>query len=344
MKTFTGYKKGVDLGGWLSQCGQENYNDEHYRTFITEADIERIASWGADHVRLPVDYNVIQNEDGSFIESGFEYIDRCIEHCKKHGLKMVLDIHKAAGYVFDDKSYCQFFYEEKLQDIFVELWKELARRYGQYHDFVSFELLNEITDPKTAVKWNEIAARTIKVIRSVSKDVKIVIGGIFNSSIYGLTLLDKPADENIVFTFHCYSPMLFTHQSAYWVENMPADYKITYPRTYGEYFEKTHAMFGTDYNSEFTGDKDALLGSEYFEKLFSTALAVSEKYNVPLYCGEYGVIDRADPESTLRWFKDINSAFEEYNIPRAVWTYKSKDFGITDPHYAEILPELIKLL
>lgn len=344
MKTFTGYKKGVDLGGWLSQCGQENYNDEHYRTFITEADIERIASWGADHVRLPVDYNVIQNEDGSFIESGFGYIDRCIEQCKKHGLKMVLDLHKTAGYVFDDKNYCQFFYEEKLQEIFIELWKELTRRYGQYSDFVSFELLNEITDPKTADKWNEIAARTVKAIRFINKDVKIIIGGIFNSSIYGLTLLERPADENIVFTFHCYSPMLFTHQSAHWVENMPSDYKTVYPRTYGEYLNDSHRMFGKDFDSEFTGDKDAPLGSEYFEKLFDTALKVSEKYDVPLYCGEYGVIDLADTESTVRWFKDINAAFEKYNIPRAVWTYKSMDFGLTDEHYAEVLPDILKLL
>jgi len=344
MRTFEGYKKGVDLGGWLSQCGKENYNDEHYRNYITEIDIKRIASWGADHVRLPVDYNVIQNEDGSFIESGFEYIDRCIEQCREHGLKMVLDLHKAAGYVFDDKSYCQFFYEEKLQDIFVELWKELAKRYAKYSDIVAFELLNEITDPKTADKWNEIAARTIKAIRFINKDVKIIIGGIFNSSIYGLTLLDKPADENIVFTFHCYSPMLFTHQAAYWVENMPADYKTVYPRTYGEYLDESHEIFGKDYDGEFTGEKDALLDSGFFERLFSTAIKISEKYDVPLYCGEYGVIDLADTESTVRWFKDINAAFEKYNIPRAVWTYKSMNFGLADEHYAAVLPDMINLL
>ncbi len=343
MRTFTGYKKGVNLGGWLSQCGAENYNDKHYSTFITEADIKRIASWGADHVRLPVDYNVIQNDDGSFIESGFKYIDNCIEWCEKNKLRMVLDLHKAAGYVFDDKSYCQFFYEEKLQNIFIDLWEELIRRYGKY-DFIAFELLNEITDPKTADKWNEIAARTIKAIRGINKDVKIIIGGIFNSSIYGLTLLDKPADENIIFTFHCYSPLLFTHQTAQWVENMPIDFKIEYPGTYGEYSEKSRAMFSKDFDSEFTEAKDRTLGSEYFENMFDTALKISEKYDVPLYCGEYGVIDHADLDSTVRWFKDINSALEKHSIARAVWTYKSKDFGLTDSHYSEILQTLANLL
>lgn len=43
MRNFDGFYKGIDLGGWISQCGK-NYNDEHYSTFITEKDIEKIAS------------------------------------------------------------------------------------------------------------------------------------------------------------------------------------------------------------------------------------------------------------------------------------------------------------
>ena len=64
MKRFEGYEKGVDLGGWLSQCSE--YTVEHYRTFIGEEDFAVIAGWGADHVRLPVDWQVFQHEDGSW--------------------------------------------------------------------------------------------------------------------------------------------------------------------------------------------------------------------------------------------------------------------------------------
>ncbi len=344
MQEFSGYKKGVNLGGWLSQCGEGCYTDEHYKSFISEEDIEKIASWGADHVRLPVDYNVIQNEDGSFIESGMAYIDGCIRWCKKYGLKMVLDLHKAAGYVFDDKNYCNFFRDKRLQDMFVSLWEELARRYARYSELIAFELLNEITDPDTAVIWNEIAGRTVQAIRRIDKNVRIIIGGIFNSSIYGLTLLDKPADENIVFTFHCYSPLIFTHQTAQWVENMPADYSISYPGSIGEYRERSRSIFGSDFDSEFSDGGSEYLDGSYFERLFAQAQAVSEKYNVPLYCGEYGVIDKADTDDTVKWFKDINSALEKLNIARAVWTYKSKDFGLIGEHYADRLSDIIKYL
>lgn len=343
MREFTGYKKGVNLGGWLSQCGAGNYTEDRFSSFILEEDIARIASWGADHVRLPIDYNVIQNDDGSFIESGFTHIDDCIRWCKKYGLKMVLDLHKSCGYVFDDKTYCQFFTNERLQDIFVELWQELTNRYGKYSDMISFELLNEITARETAEIWNRIAARTVRAIREINKDVRIIIGGYFNSSIEGLLALEKPADENIVFTFHCYSPLLFTHQGAYWVENMPVDYKIAYPGKVAEYCEKSREIFGNNYDNELDYDGD-MLDVSFFERMFRIAVDVSEKYNVPLYCGEYGVIDKADPESTLNWFNDIHAALEKFNITRSVWSYKEMDFGLTEDHYSGVVKEIISNL
>ena len=44
MREFKGFKKGVNLGGWLSQCGEGNYTKERFDTFITEKDIEKIAA------------------------------------------------------------------------------------------------------------------------------------------------------------------------------------------------------------------------------------------------------------------------------------------------------------
>ena len=35
---------------------------------------------------------------------------------------------------------------------------------------------------------------------------------------------------------------------------------------------------------------------------------------VSLYCGEFGVIDRAPAEDTLRWFQDVDTVFKKYNI------------------------------
>ena len=56
-----GFSSGINLGGWLSQYGDKSH--EHFGNFITERDIAQIASWGLDHVRLPVDYPVIESDD-----------------------------------------------------------------------------------------------------------------------------------------------------------------------------------------------------------------------------------------------------------------------------------------
>lgn len=347
MRRFEGYNKGVNLGGWLSQCGKGNYNKEHYDTFIIEKDIALVKEWGLDHVRVPVDAEVIQEESGVLKEDGLAYIDTCIEWCRKYGLHMVLDLHKAHGYVFDDESNCQFFYQERLQDIFVFLWGELAKRYGKDRDILTLELLNEVTSADFTETWNRIAARAIKRIRQEDKEIRIIVGGIFNGSIYGLSLLDPPADENIVFTFHCYSPLAFTHQGAGWVDRMPRDpekWKLAYPGTVASYRARSEEFFGHDFDTEYPDSLPEMMGVEYFENLIQPALEVAKKHNVPLYCGEYGVIDLAAPEDALNWYRDMNSVLKKYDIPRAAWSHHSMNFGLADPWLDGVRDELVKYL
>ena len=104
-----------------------------------------------------------------------------------------------------------------------------------------------------------------------------------------------------------------------------------------EYLEKENLDFY--YRTE-----KAVIDKEFFKKLFANAVSIAEKYDIPLYCGEYGVIDRAPLDDTLSWFSAMHEAFEESGIPRAVWTYKAKDFGLVDEHYAKIKDKLIELL
>lgn len=93
-----GFRRGVNLGGWFSQC---DYSKERLDHFITEKDFDVIAGWGLDHVRIPMDYNVLENEDGTLSAEGFDRVSRAVEQCGERGLRVVLDLHKTAGYSFD---------------------------------------------------------------------------------------------------------------------------------------------------------------------------------------------------------------------------------------------------
>ena len=110
MNTVKGFRKGANLGGWLSQGPLDK---AHLDTFITEEDIARVASWGLDHVRLPIDYDNFEREDGTDIPEGYRHIDDCIAWCKKYNLNMVLDLHKTQGYIFDDFEYSKNFFDDE---------------------------------------------------------------------------------------------------------------------------------------------------------------------------------------------------------------------------------------
>lgn len=315
MEKFNGFTKGVNLGGWLSQC---DYSIERLTGFIVEDDIKTISSWGVDHVRLPLDYNIVQNEDGTINTAGFGYIDHALEMCGKYGLNTVLDLHKTAGYSFDKgENESGFFTRNEYQERFYCLWEELARRYGN-SDNIAFELLNEITDKKFSAEWNRIARECIKRIRAIAPDTVILVGGYWNNSAAAVKDLDKPYDDRVVYNFHCYEPMMFTHQGATWVDKMDPDFRLAYA------------------DSDWNGQK--------FIDAFRDAFETAQKNGTVLYCGEYGVIDKAATEDTLRWYKDINAAFEHYGISRCAWSYKQMDFGLSDERLSGIIEELVRYL
>ncbi|SEH60721.1 Aryl-phospho-beta-D-glucosidase BglC, GH1 family [Ruminococcus flavefaciens] len=317
MKKINGFNKGINFGGWLSQC---NYEKEHLDTFIIENDFKTIASWGADHVRVPFDYNILENSDRSFSEEGFGYLDKAVEYSKKYNLNIILDLHKTAGFSFDyyAENESGFFDSEECQERFYRLWEEVAKRYGSMSSFVAFELLNEVTDASFIDAWNRIANECIRRIRKITKDTLILVGSYHNNSADTVQFLDAPYDNNVIYNMHCYEPLKFTHQGAYWTTAIIPEERIP--------FEESETS------------------AEYFEKLFSTAIAKAEEYNTGLYCGEYGCIDVVSPEDTVKWYKTINSVFEKHGIGRAAWNYKAMDFGLSDARLDNVRNELLKLI
>lgn len=342
MRNLEGYRKGINLGGWLSQC--PSYEKEHFDNFIVESDIKTIAGWGMDHIRLPLDYDVIETEDGQIKEDGYNHIEDCINWCRKYGLNIVLDLHKTKGYMFDSQAVPNadlFFIDKSLQTRFYETWKRLIDRFSKDQDIILYELLNEVVNPDYADKWNEIADKAIDVIRSVAPSAKIMLGGVRNNDVTSIPKLLPPRDENIVFTFHCYDPLCFTHQKANWVPN--SDFDLSYPDTVKAYQEKS-SLLAQEKDGNIFSTKLEMIGPEYFREIFAVAIEVAEKYNVPLYCGEFGVIDKAPLADSVRWLADLNQVMCEYKIGRAYWSYKRMDFGITDEHFADSMDEMVKIL
>ena len=310
-----GFYRGVDLGGWLSQC---DYSRERMDSFITEKDMDVIADWGLDHVRIPVDYNILENQDGSYKKDGFERIERAIGWCRTRKMKAVLDLHKTFGFSFDSGEKEEgFFHNKEAQERFYRLWEELAAHFCSPED-VAFELLNEVTDPAFIQEWNRIAGNCIAGIRRTAPRTLILVGSYRNNSADAVPDLAPPADDRVIYNFHCYTPLEFTHQGAPWVPWLDLDARVSF--------------------------REAGITEKMFENLFMPSIQAAEKNHTCLYCGEYGVIDRASPEDTVLWYRTIHSVLEKYQISRAAWTYKQMDFGLSDTRMDGVRKELIQYL
>lgn len=333
-------KQGINIGGYLSQC---DHRKEHYASFFGEEDVRRISEWGFDHFRLPFDYSVVQGEDGAVIPEGIELLRQNVLWGQKYGLNVILDLHKASGYDFNfagDLSKNNLFTNEVLVEKFLSLWRLIAKEFGGYKNVI-FELLNEVVETEIASGWNKLIARAVAAIREIAPSTPIIYGGIFWNSAGMLKLLDPPASDNIIFTFHLYEPLLFTHQKAHWVPNITMD-DVEYPGTIGHYRELSEKM-GMQ-GSVVMRAKAATMGPEFIREIVIEAVEAARSAGVPLYCGEFGVIDSAPVPDTLRWFADAVSVFREYGIGHAMWTYKLMDFGLIDEHYAPIREDMIRIL
>lgn len=327
MKQMTGFTRGVNLGGWLSQC---NHTKERYDTFITEKDFKDISERNFDHIRVPVDYELFETKDCVFIEENFKYISFAIETARKYGLNMVLDLHRTLGYSFDPfHNEVGFFDSEEYQNNFYLIWEKFAQKFGSNSDMLAFEILNEVTNKEYCEKWNRISTECIKRIRKYAPDIRILLGGYYNNSVEALKDLCMPYDENIVYNFHFYEPLLFTHQGAYWIASMDQSFRCPFGMTFAEYDELSRKHLCQAYRNFDEFESTARPDESFFDTLLSEAVRVAEERNVALYCGEYGVIDRADKAEAIKWFDCFHKIMDKYGIGRAVWNYKEMDFEIS---------------
>lgn len=336
-------KKGVNLGGWISQF--KDYDLHHFDTFITRDDIKQISAWGFDHVRLPVDYIVLEEKDrpGKFVDRGFDDISRCLDWCDEVGLRVILDLHKAPGYAFDEQGQNDFEINPQKQDRFFQLWQAIAKRFSAVdQDKLAFELLNEVVF-EDAQKWNSILQRAVSAIRFIDATRLILFGGNYWSAVDTLAQLPELSDQNILPKFHFYLPLSVTHQKAYWVQALlEFDQVIDYPgRADGL---EAFLLMNPEYAWRLNDEIGAEFNETYLRKRLAPAVEFMRERRSAVHCGEFGVIDRAPMPTRINWTRDMVKVLRGYGIGYAYWTYKAMDFGLVDSTGQVVSRELIDIL
>jgi hypothetical protein len=311
--------RGMGLGGWMLQepymlqlsgvamaqheiknkikelAGDENtekFYDAWLHNHCTKADIDSLAAWGFNSVRLPMHFNLFTlpveqepvKEKNTWLAKGFALTDSLLSWCKANKMYLVLDLHAAPGGQGNDNaisdrdtSYPSLWQSESNQQKTIELWRKLAARYANEEWIGGYDVLNEpnwgfqnAPDKNgCAEELNQPLMNLLKkittAIRTVDKNHLIIIEGNCWGNNYNNML--PLFDDNMAISFH-----------KYW------NY--------------------TDQNS------------------IQKFLDYRDKYNIPVWMGESG-------ENSNSWFTDAIQLLERNKIGWAWWPLKK--MGINNP-------------
>lgn len=324
--------RGLGLGGWMIQEGYMLKTDasagpqfvikqkitdligventlEFYKAYqsngITKKDIDSLAAWGFNSIRLPMHYNLytlpIEKEtvsgQNTWLEEGFKMTDDLLNWCAANKMYLILDLHGAPGgqghdaNISDyDSSKPSLWESAANQDKIVAFWKKLALRYKDNPWIGGYDIINEPNwnfdgknvngcDETANIPLRNLEIRITKAIREVDTNHLIIIeGNCWGNNYNGIFPI---WDENMALSFH-----------KYWNQND--------------------------------------VGS------IQKFLDYRKQYNVPIWLGETG-------ENSNVWFKEVITLAESNNIGWAFWPMKKIDniAGVTS---VSITPEYEKLL
>lgn len=304
--------RGMGLGGWMIQEGYmletskfantqhkikekieeligakntEVFYDAWLANHCTKKDIDSLAAWGFNSVRLPMHYILytlpIEKEpvagENTWLSKGFALTDSIIKWCASKHMYVILDLHGAPGgqgrdlAISDgDNTKPSLWESDGNKQKTIALWTKLAERYANEPWVGGYDLINETNwnftpgeNPNGLAETLNAPLRQLyieitKAIRNVDKKHIIIIeGNGWGNNYKGLFPL---WDDNTVMSFH-----------KYW-----------------------------NYN-----DQNAI----------ETYIKVRDEYNVPIWLGESG-------ENSNQWFADAIQLVEKNNIGWAWWPLK----------------------
>lgn len=187
--------------------------------YITRADIDFIASCGANTVRLPFHYKLFTDEDYMGLTSsqdGFTRVDSLIGWCRDAGLRVILDMHDAPGgqtgdNIDDSYGYPWLMVSPKSQMQFCDIWRSVADRYKDEPVILGYELINEPVATYSEAERDslnmllvDVMKQGLAAIREVDKNHIVLIGSPqWNSNFEPLEDIDF-GDDNIMYTCHRY--------------------------------------------------------------------------------------------------------------------------------------------
>lgn len=248
--------RGIGLGGWMLQEGYmlklgkvgpqhrirekitelvgpvkaADFYDRWLANDIRKIDIDSMAAWGFNSVRLPMHYGLYTLPadqepvagKNTWLDKGFALTDSLLAWCKADHIYLILDMHAAPGgqgndlpIADRDPSKPSLWESTANREKMVALWGKLAERYAGEPWIGGYDIINEPnwgfsgdTSDKHGIKekgnapLRQMMVDITAAIRAVDKRHIVIIEGNGWGNNYAAVL---PAwDNNMVLSFHKY--------------------------------------------------------------------------------------------------------------------------------------------
>ncbi len=248
---------------------------------------------GFAHVRINFFGFKYMDSENILDEAVLKRLDTVIEEVLARKLIPILDEH--------DTSFCQRYISgctEKLKSF----WRQIASRYAGKYPALVFEILNEPGGQMTFANWNSLLNECLGIVRITNPERTVIVAAL-NTDDAPIDDLVLPTDNRkLIATFHYYAPIRFTHQGAPW--------------------SRTFSKIGPlDWGSP---EDEAKVIAD-----FNKINLWSERERRPIYLGEFGVYERAPPDSRLRYLSFVARNADRFGWAWAYWQF-DHDFAAFD--------------
>jgi endoglucanase len=304
--------RGMGLGGWMLQEGYmletssfanpqhqirakikdligESDTQEFYDAWLanhcTRRDVDSLASWGFNSIRLPMHYNLftlpIEQEpiagQHTWLEKGFAMTDSLLKWCAANQMYLILDLHAAPGGQGHDAAISDYdatkpslWESDANKQKTIALWKKLAERYANEEWIGAYDLINE-------PNWNFVAGQNANGCNETGN-------GPLRKLYMDITAAIRSVDQHhiIIIEGNCWGNN-YSGIFPKWDTNMAASF---------------HKYW--NYNDE---------GSVQF------AITMRDQQNLPVWLGESG-------ENSNTWFTNAIKLVEANKIGWAWWPMK----------------------
>ena len=325
--------KGVDVTQWFQVYTK--VNESHYENYMSNSEIALIAKLGLHHVRLCISPDFLYNpkNPGVVSDAHIKLLKSAIHRFIHYNLAVIVDMHNTDKQDSEDNPQWVAGYPT--------FWGVLASRLRNLNpNKVFFEILNEPVFQGREWEWFELQDKCIAAIRKSAPKNTIIVSGPDWGGIDGLLKLTPVADRNVVYSFHFYDPMTFTHQGATWAGPIfPLLKDIPYPSSPAAVAKVLSQITNPEARSWVKQYGEQRWDRDKLKSRLDKAIEWAHRYDVSLYCGEFGVYALvAPPASRSRWFHDFASVLKASGIGYAVWGWDDS-FGF-GRHYVNGKPVL----